>query len=237
MKNLLRGLTKSIIDLFHPKILILMFIPPVIALIFWGLVAFFSWPYLMAMAGWMISWAPDFLQSTSSFIAVILAIGMVLPLAVVSVLIFTSVLAMPIIVPHVAHKYYPTLQKNNKGALAASLKNALWTGTKYLILWFITLPLWLVPGLSLAVPLVLNAYLNYKLFVYDALSEHGSPSEIADLVQSKRAEFYVLGLITSALMITPIVFLIAPFYAGLTFSHMALGELADQRLEKTRRSL
>lgn len=232
MRNLLRGLAKSIVDLFHPKILVLMIFPPIIALVFWGLVAFFSWPYLMSMSAWMISWAPNFLQATTGAIAFILAIGMIFPLALVSVLVFTSVLVMPIIVPHVSKGYFPNLAKNNGGTFHTSLKNALWTGIKYLALWFLTLPLWLIPGLNLAVPLVLNAYLNYKLFIYDALGNHASPLEIHQLITNKRSEFYILGLITAVLMVTPLIFLIAPFYTGLAFTHMALGELQDMRAEK-----
>lgn len=232
MKNLIQALSRSLLGLFHPKILLLMFVPPILALVFWGAVAFFAWPNLIATAAWMISWAPEFVQSATGAIAVILAIGMVLPLAIVSVLVFTSVIAMPIIVPHVSNKYFPELAKNNTGAFSASLKNAIWTSAKYLVMWFLTMPLWFVPGLNIAVPLILNGYLNYKLFIYDALGNHASPLEIREVIQSKRAEFYVLGIITAVLVIVPVVFLIAPFYSGLAFTHMGLSELKDYRNEK-----
>lgn len=234
MKNLTVALLTSIRDLFRPQILLLMFMPPILALIFWGAMAFFAWPYLMGMAIWMMSWAPEFLQSTTGAIAVLLAIGMILPLALLSVLLFTSVFAMPLIVPQVAKNYFPDLESNSKGTFQAGLNNVFWTSIKYLFFWFLTMPLWFVPGLNIAVPLVLNAYLNYKLFIYDALGGHGSPSEIRELIQSKRAEFYILGLITAVLMVTPIIFLIAPFYTALSFTHMALAELRDYRKEKPR---
>ncbi|MFH0935054.1 MAG: EI24 domain-containing protein, partial [Pseudomonadota bacterium] len=77
----------------------------------------------------------------------------------------------------------------------------------------------------LLLPLALMAYLNQRLFRYDALAEHASREEIAQVVERAAPRLYLLGLLTGLLQFVPLLNLIAPVYVALAFIHLCLGEL------------
>ncbi len=96
-------------------------------------------------------------------------------------------------------------------------------------LWLAALPLSLLPPVGIAATLVLNAWLNQRLFRYDALAEHASAAERATVIRSARGRFFGLGLVLAPLAFVPFVNLVAPIYAGLAFTCLALDELAALR--------
>jgi uncharacterized protein involved in cysteine biosynthesis len=89
--------------------------------------------------------------------------------------------------------------------------------------------MWLIVGpFAAPVPWLLSAYLNQRLFRYDALSEHADAAEMRRIFESRFGGLVVLGLITGALYFVPVVNLVAPTFSALAFVHYCLAEL--QRL-------
>jgi len=93
----------------------------------------------------------------------------------------------------------------------------------------VTLPLWFTGIGAVVLPALNSAYLNQRLFRYDALSEHASREEYGEIVRRNRGRLYMLGLILAPLFYVPFVNLAAPVLAGLAFTHFCLAELQRVR--------
>ena len=84
-------------------------------------------------------------------------------------------------------------------------------------------------GIAATVFSLINGYINFRLFAYDALSEHSTKDEIAKFMKSKRLDFLILGILTSALLLFPPLFLVVPLYTALCFTRFAFAELIQFR--------
>ncbi|MDD1713552.1 MAG: EI24 domain-containing protein, partial [Methanoregulaceae archaeon] len=78
-------------------------------------------------------------------------------------------------------------------------------------------------------PFVAAAYLNQRLFRYDAVGEHASAAEMATLFRNERAGWWGLGLLTGLVQFVPLLNLFAPVLAALAFIHFGLARLDAQR--------
>ncbi|OZA48867.1 MAG: hypothetical protein B7X81_02995 [Hydrogenophilales bacterium 17-61-76] len=114
------------------------------------------------------------------------------------------------------------------GSLVGNLWNALVALLLFIALWGVTLPLWLM-GVGVLVPFIAAAYLNQRLFRYDALAEHASADEMAALFKSERGGWWGLGLLTGLLQFVPLLNLLGPVFAALAFIHYGLARLRQQR--------
>jgi uncharacterized protein involved in cysteine biosynthesis len=86
-----------------------------------------------------------------------------------------------------------------------------------------------VPPVYLAVTLLLNAWLNQRLFRYDALALHADSDELPAVFRVARWRLFGLGLVLAPLSLIPFVNLLAPLCAGTAFSYLCLDELAAFR--------
>jgi uncharacterized protein involved in cysteine biosynthesis len=93
------------------------------------------------------------------------------------------------------------------------------------------LPLLLIPGALLVLPLLLSSWLNQRTFRFDALAEHATQSEMQILVREHRKRFYMAGLATAAAAYVPLLNLLAPAFAALVFVHLGLAALRRRRQE------
>ncbi|MBI2314263.1 MAG: EI24 domain-containing protein [Betaproteobacteria bacterium] len=210
--------------------------PVFLALAVWGGLAWWFWDdwlgYLNELltayvpqdwlTGGVLEWVARYLG------AALLLFGLA-PIALASALVVASVAAMPFMLEHVSQNRYPGLEKRHGGTLAGSLWNGLAATAAFIVLWVLTLPLWLVPPLALVVPVLLVAQLNQRLFRYDALADHASAEEYREIVGRNRGTLFLLGIAVGVLEWVPVVNLIAPVYAGLVFIHFCLDELARLR--------
>jgi hypothetical protein len=242
MIRILQALGRSVLDIFHPKMLLLLFLPPLASLFLWSVLGYVFWDRLLVFSHffgekflfiqdippWMMEWFSVTPSSVATALAGILALLLIMPLAILTSMLLTSVLAMPVVLKFVSSKY-PDIAKKGQGALVASTKNLIVSSFVYLVLWVLSLPFWMIPGLGVALPLLLNGYLNYRLFAFDSLVEHASPGELKILLGHKRIDFLILGVVISSLVLIPPLFLILPIYSALCFSRYALLELQSLR--------
>jgi hypothetical protein len=99
----------------------------------------------------------------------------------------------------------------------------------FLLLFAVTLPLWLLPLLWPVLPVVLFGYFNQRVYRYDALAEHGTAGEIAELIARHRGELFLLGVALALIGHVPLIGLAMPVYGGLVFIHYGLARLAESR--------
>ncbi|MDB5855619.1 MAG: hypothetical protein JWR22_3660, partial [Herminiimonas sp.] len=123
----------------------------------------------------------------------LIALWVLLPLMILTALIFVGALAMPVIARHVGQRHYPDLEQRKGGSLWGSLWISLFSFLIFIVLWIVTLPLHLVPPLGLLVQPLLWGWLTYRVMAYDALADFASDSERADIMRRHRWPLLMIG--------------------------------------------
>jgi uncharacterized protein involved in cysteine biosynthesis len=230
------AITAAIRDLRHPRMLAIMMIPPLAALVVWGLLVWLlSDDWARWVADWIatspwLTWVGN-LGLSSAFIwaSGIMAFALLLPVMLITAVLVAEIVAMPVIVPWVAERRFPGLERRKGGTLVGSALNATTTIAVFAALWIVTLPLWFTGIGALVLAPALSAYLNQRLFRYDALADHASVEEYREILARARGRLFVLGLMLAVLYYVPFVNLAAPMVSALAFTHFCLGELAELR--------
>lgn len=169
------------------------------------------------------------IQGLAATLSALLAWLLLLPCVLITAMMVASVRAMPLMVRHVAASGFPALERKEGGTVWGSLWNALVSVGLFMLLWVVTLPLWLFGFPALVLPVLLAANLNQRLFRYDALAEHASRAELQQILERSRGKLYLLGALLGLTQFVPIVNLLSPIYIGLSFTHFCLNELQDLR--------
>ena len=229
-------LRRAAADLLLPGVLSVMFLPMLGALAIWGGLAWwFGGVWLAGLEGFvaeslMPSWLGismrDWLMGFAGFMLLTL---LLLPMIYITALLITSLVFMPMLVGIVAQKHYPALQRQQGGSFAGSLGNGLYALIVYLVLWLITLPFWLLGPFGVVISVSLNAWLNQRMFLYDALSEHASAAELRQLRCDGDWPLYLLAALLGLLHYVPLLNFFAPVFMGLAFTHYSLAILARTR--------
>jgi uncharacterized protein involved in cysteine biosynthesis len=236
MDGVLKALGFAFRSALHPKVIALTIWPVLAALALWGGLAWFHWSDWSRAIG-------DFLAGTGGggllaqlglagllrASAPLLLVLLLAPAILITTLVLAATFAMPMIVDFVAARCYPALEKLHGGTLAGSFLNALAAGLVFAALWIATLPLLFTGVLAPVVPVLLSAFLNQRLFRYDALAEHASADEYRAIVNAERKGMYALGLALAPLYFVPFLNLLAPTLSGLAYAHLALARLAALR--------
>jgi hypothetical protein len=237
MPIVLLALKRAAQDLFTPRMLALLLWPMGGALLFWGLMAYWFG------AGWKVE-LMTFLSTTPvqgfmqwagaewvlAYAALVLLVLLWLPVVYVTALLITSLALMPIIVNQVEARHYPGLERRRGGTLLGSIFNATAATVLYALAWLIVLPVWLFAPVGLLVSVVLNAWLNQRMFMYDALSEHADGEELQALRHDDSGPLYLLSALLGLFHYVPGLNLLAPVYMGLAFTHYGLEGLSRRRL-------
>jgi uncharacterized protein involved in cysteine biosynthesis len=152
-----------------------------------------------------------------------------IPLMVVTSVLILELVALPIILDKVAASEYAHVERRNGGSQWQSLRNTVVSFLIAAALAMATLPLWLIPGVGVAVSLVLSAWLNYRSFRYDVLMKHADARELQSLPRAHRGRLFVMALAAGTLsLVPPINLLVVPF-VGLSFAHYLLHALQKSR--------
>ena len=237
MNSVFSALAAAFRTFFHPRMLSLVLWPMLVATVFWVGAAMFFWgSWVNDMTGLVQAtplrqWiAQGFFAAVAHYLITFILVLLLLPAIYVTALLITSVFAMPMMLNFVAEKYYPELERKHGGSNVGSIANATIAIAVYCVGWILSLPLWLFSPFALLLPLVLMAYLNQRLFRYDALAEHASREEYARITKESRTKLYLLGLAASLLQFVPLANLFSPVYVALAFIHLSLAELKQLRL-------
>jgi len=239
MSEIAKALLRAFASLLQPRMLLLMLWPVLIALALWLGLAFafgsqaVAWLQLAfdqsAALGWTISVWP--LSLVAMHLAWILLALLFIPLVLITAVVIIGVFAMPVMVGVVAARAYPGLERLQGGTFAGSLWNGVMTLVWLALLLLLSLPLWLFPLFWPVLPVLLFAYLNQRVFRYDALYEHASAWEMETLIRRHRRELFLLGVMVALFGLVPLLGLLAPVYGGLVFIHYCLARLAQLRDE------
>jgi hypothetical protein len=239
VERIIAALLRALGSLLHPKMLWLMAWPMIVALVIWGTLAVLYWgeaaqwiaaqlhqwpPYEWAVSVWP-------LKLIAAWFGWILLLLLFVPVVLITAVLIISVVSMPAMVAHVGERDYAQLVRRKGGTVIGSIWNAVAALVLLGLLFAVTLPLWLIPLLWPVLPVVLFGYFNERVFRYDALAEHGTAAEIAEVVRRHRGELFLLGVALALIGHVPVLGLLMPVYGGLAFIHYGLERLGELRNE------
>lgn len=237
MNSVFSALESALKTFFCPRMLSLVLWPMLAAIVLWLGAAILFWGSWVDDMTRLIQATPleqwmsnGFLAAVTHYLIAIILVLLLLPAIYVTALLITAIFAMPMMLDFVAEKYYPELQRKHGGSNAGSVANAAVATAVYCVGWVLSLPLWLFSPFALLFPLLLTAYLNQRLFRYDALAEHADKDEFACIRDRSATKFYLLGVAVSLLQFVPLLNLFLPVYTALAFIHLSLAELKQLRL-------
>ena len=239
MERIIAALLKALASLMHPRMLWLMVWPVLVALVIWVTLAALYWSeaarwidfqlHQWAVYEWAVSIWP--LTLVGAWFGWLLLLLLFVPAVLITAVLIISVVSMPAMAAHVGERDYPALARRKGGTLAGSVWNAVAALLLFALLFAVSLPLWLVPPLWPVLPVVLFGYFNQRVFRYDALAEHATAAEIAELIRRSRGELFLLGVALALIGHIPLVGFLMPVYGGLAFIHYGLARLGELRGE------
>ncbi len=179
----------------------------------------------------------------------LLAMLLLLPLMILTALVFMGVAAMPAIVRHVSARQFPDLVKLHGGSFLGSVKTNLVGMLVFIPIWLVTLPLY---PLSVLVQVLLWGWLTAHVMSYDALADHASEDERRILLRQHRTPLLVIGIVSGvagalpglvwiggtvlSVVLFPIlaplsiwIFVLIFIFTGLWFQYYCLQALQDLR--------
>lgn len=197
-----------------------------IGLALWGLGAvveqMLAYPPLTMLVGWGLIWLAHALAYLGGWMAIF-------AVAYLSASLLTALLILPLLLKQLAATDYRDVAAMGADSFTAATVNSVLASILFIVGWLLTLPLWLIPGLSLILPMLLMAWLNRRTFAYDALALHASADEWRSLRQQHRHPLFMLGLSMALLAHIPLLGLLVPALAALSFVHFGLEALRRSR--------
>ena len=262
-RSVLQSYGRALRAQFTGKMLLLSFIPCMLALVLWGGILYAGFQPLLdwmhaqfvehdlfsTSGGWLAAFG---LGALKTILVPLIAMLLLLPLMILTALLFMGLFAMPAIVKYVSAKQFPTLEMKQGGSLLGSMLANLTGFGIFALLWLLSLPLYALAPLALLAQVLLWGWLTARVMAYDALAEHASADERAAITRQHRLPLQAIGMISGALGALPgivwvggtvLSFVLFPFLAiislwmyvtififtGLWFQYYCLQALEDLR--------
>lgn len=181
-----------------------------------------AYPPMTLLAGWGLVWLAHLLAWLGGWLAIF-------AIAYLSATLLAAIAIMPLLLQHLAATDYRDVAAVGKDSFVAAAVNSLAASVLFVAGWLLTIPLWLIPGFSLLLPLLLMGWLNRRTFAYDALSLHATPGEWQTLSRQHKGPLFMLGLTMALLAHIPFLGLLVPALAALSFVHYGLEALRRSR--------
>lgn len=238
MSDLFIAFGRSMRSLFRLDVFWHLIWPGIVAAAFWFVVAFFSWASLTGTIMDIIEgagWVGDKIAASAVMAAIVLFLIKLLvvlafvPLFYVTTAVIVGTVALPMMLNRVAARDYADLELRRGGSDMGSIANTLLALLWFLLGLFLSLPLWLIPGVAFVAPVLATAWLNQRIFGYDALMRHADRDELLRLREALRSQLLLLGGGTALLVYIPVINIVAPAFSGLAFVHYLLEALRRER--------
>jgi len=209
MRNVFNSYGRALLSQLHGKMLLLSALPFLLSLLLWG--GLLWWGLQPLIDSLQALFAEHDLFRTSSavlgtfglgmlktVIVPLIAMFMLLPLMILTALIFMGLFAMPAIGRHVGGRHFPQLEKKHGGSLMGSVGTALATFLLFIIVWAAILPLYAFPPAALVGQALLWGWLTYRVMAYDAMADYASVEERQIIMRSRRTQLLLIGVVSGA---------------------------------------
>ena len=207
MRGVINAYGRAVLSQLHGKMLILSAVPFLLSVLVWGAVLYFT---LQPLVDWLTghffeyelyryssAWLEDIgFAALKTVVVPLFALLLLLPLMILTALIFIGVAAMPVIVRHVGSRHFPHLEKKRGGSLLGGLAQAVGMFALFVVAWLFTLPLYAIPPLALVSSALLWGWVTSRVMSYDALSEHASHEELHTIRHERRWQLLAIGVMS-----------------------------------------
>jgi hypothetical protein len=214
MTPLLDAAGRSLAYCFHPRVIVLSFLPLVLMSALALVLGYWFWDdAVLALSEWLQS--ASLLQALLSWLAVLglgdlrtvfaplMLVVLATPAVIVLCLLLVSLFMTPAMVGLVAERRFPHLLRLKGASWWSSLGWSLGSTAVAVLVLVLTLPLWLIPPLVLVLPPLIWGWLTYRVFAFDALAEHATEEERRAIFQRHRWPLWTMGVITGYLGAAP----------------------------------
>lgn len=232
MAEVMLALVRSMASLRSPKIWGYILAPALFSFVLWVALAFWglgyvvdqimAYPPMTVLVSWGIVWLAHILAYLGGWMAIFAA-------AYLTASLLSAIIILPLMLKHLAQNDYRDVAAQGADNFVASTVNSLLAAVLFIAAWVLTLPLWLIPGLSIVIPMLLMGWLNRKTFAYDALSMHATDEEWQLIRRQYKRPMFMLGFLMALLAHVPILGLFIPSFAALAFIHFTLEVLRRSR--------
>ena len=232
MSEILLALQRSVTTLGRGRVWFYFFAPALVALLLMVVFSAVALDRLVTQlaeqppATWLTAWGAEWLAGA---LATLGAWLLMLSASYLVAMLLTAIVVLPLLLNHLAATDYPELARLGRDSVLAGAWNSVAAALLFLVGWLLTLPLWLIPGMALVLPLFWMAWLNRRTFAYDALSLHATQEEWQHLRRQRANVLIWLGLVMALLTHVPLLGLFAPSLAALAYIHFCLEALRRLR--------
>lgn len=236
MRPVLIAFGRALLSQLHFRMLLLTVLPFVFSVALWGVLLWLGLQPMIdwlhkyfaandgfAAAGEILGWFG--LGALKTVLVPLIAMWVLLPLMILTALVFVGTTAMPIIVRHVGRRHYPELEMRHGGSVMGSLWIATYSFIVFAFLWLVTLPLSLFPPLAFVVQPALWGWLTYRVMAYDALAEHASAQELRDVMRQHRWPLLAIGAIAGVMGAAPTLLWLGGALSVIFFPILAAGAI------------
>ena len=226
MSEILLALQRSVTTLGRGRVWFYFFAPALVALLLMVVFSAVALDRLVTQlaeqppATWLTAWGAEWLGGA---LATLGAWLLMLSASYLVAMLLTAIVVLPLLLNHLAASDYPDLARLGRDSVVAV------AALLFIVGWVLTLPLWLIPGMALVLPLFWMAWLNRRTFAYDALAVHATDDEWRSLRRQHGGALLLLGLIMALLAYIPFMGLLAPSLAALAYLHLCLESLRRLR--------
>lgn len=214
MKSVLKSYGRALLMQLNVRMLLLTLLPSLLGLILWGFLLALSLQPLIdflqqnLVSGDMYRMAGELLTffgllALKAFLVPLIAMWLLLPVMLLTALVFVSVVAMPLMNRSISRKYFAQLEKQGRACWWRSAGFALLSLAIFSLLWLVSLPLSLLLPIGLILEPILIGWLTYRVMTYDALASHATVEERRTIMQTQRWQLWVVGIMTGLLSTLP----------------------------------
>lgn len=232
MAEVMLALARTFASLRSGKVWLYVLIPAVFSLLLsvglavtmlgWVVQQMLDYPPMTLLVGWGLVWLAHVLAYLGGWMAIF-------AVAYLTAALLAAIVILPLLLKHLSATEYRDVAPMGKDSFIAAAVNSLGATILFVGAWLVTIPLWLIPGMSLLIPLFLMGWLNRRTFAYDALSMHATALEWQEIRRQHKMPLLMLGLTMALLAHVPLLGLLVPALAALAFVHYGLEVLRRVR--------
>lgn len=233
MRAVINAYGRALLSQFHGKILLLSIVPFILSVALWALLLglgfqplldwlhghFVEFEMYRVTTDWLVALG---LGGLRSVVVPLFALLLLLPLMIVTAMIFIGVAAMPFIVRHVGERHFPQLEKKKGGSIVGSVVKALGAFGIFVVAWLFILPLYVFPPLAGLATVLLWGWLTSRVMSYDALADYASAEELDKLQREHRWQLMAIGIVSGLAGSLPAVVWTVGAVAAIAFFPMLL---------------
>jgi len=227
---------RALLSQLHIRMLLLTVLPFAISIMIWGVALwlglqpmidalqdYFVGHNVFGMAGAILNWFN--MGALKTVIVPLIAMWALLPLMILTALVFVGLWAVPAISRHVGSRHYPHLEQRHGGSWWGSLWTSLWCFGVFVFGWIITLPLAIFPPLAFVIHPLLWGWLTYRVMAYDTLADYATPEERRAILHAHRWPLLLVGAIAGTMGAAPTLLWLGGALSVIFFPVLAAGAI------------